>query len=519
MPLSPTSVDSSARTRPQTPPGETEFNRDAALPPAVREVEDFYAARTEREQRLLSERILSEQRTTLEELGIRLGISRERANQIDKKVRADLRNKLRSSPTIDELCARTAKFADPISALSRVARSIPELVATVPSLGISIADVLARLDDRFTVDKGWLLAESGEHARQLFTAAVTAHATTESLSSIYSVADELNMPAPEAADFGSTLGLRVVHGHFVRTSASVPDQLASMLALAGHPLTMAALSEGLTPHRSQSSVRNALVTDSRFIKSDRTLWALTRWSIAPYVPIHRQIAEIVDARGGSIAFDELVAEITASYDVKEFSIRTYASAGEFQISNDTVSRRPQNYTPRKSPTKTKHLYRDGSITRWRTTIAAVHLKGSAFNLPSALAALLGVGPGSPREFSSRLGPQSVMWVSVQARSGTIKRFAEDMNLRIGDDVFLEFGDDGSFDITRVPTLASEPLRAIHQSVGVAVGRRKPTARATFSVLAAALWLDGDASVEAAAQALTVRREDGLASLVRQAAGL
>ena len=126
------------------------------------------------------------------------------------------------------------------------------------------------------------------------------------------------------------------------------DQLDALLTIGGAPTSMDELMGRLRPARSESAVRNALVTDPRFVKTDRTLWALSRWRMTPYVPIHRQIADIVDERG-SIPFDALVAEIMQSYDVKEFSIRTYASTGEFSIENDVVSRRRQRYTPLADP--------------------------------------------------------------------------------------------------------------------------------------------------------------------------
>ncbi|OZF08442.1 hypothetical protein CH300_03620 [Rhodococcus sp. 15-1154-1] len=341
-------------------------------------------------------------------------------------------------------------------------------------------------------------------------AAIAAHADADSLSSVYAVARELHRPAAEVVLLATKSGHKIHDGHIVPAGLAVQQQLLATLALAGTPLTVDELVSRLEPRKAESSVRNALISDNRFVKADRSSWALAHWGLTPYVPIHRQIATIIAERG-QIDIDELVAEITKTYDVKEHSIRTYASTGDFETHGNIVTTRTRKYVPRKSPSKTKHLYRDGSKIRWRTTIGSVHRKGSAFNLPSALAALIGVGPGRPREFSSRLGPQSVIWVSVQARSGTIKRFVEDMSLTDGDDVFLEF-DDGHFDVTRVGPVSSNYSASIYAMVG----RRAPTRASDSAALTAvgdSLWLDTPSSTEEIVGVLRQRRETELLDLV------
>lgn len=353
-------------------------------------------------------------------------------------------------------------------------------------------------------------------SRAELDAAIAEHADADSLSSVYAVARELHLPAPALVAAVTRAGHGVHDGHILPTGLPVPQQIAAALALAGVPLTVDELVERIRPRKAESSVRNALIADDRFVKADRTSWGSAQWGLKPYVPIHRQIANIVDEHG-SVTIDRLVADITAQYDVKEHSIRTYASTGDFMMHGDVVTRRTQKYVPRKSPSKTKHLYRDGSVIRWRTTIGPVHRKGSAFNLPSALAALLGVGPAAPREFSSRLGTQSVIWVSVQARCGTIKRFVEDMDLTDGDDVFLRF-EDGVFDIERVSVAAATPMRSLVLQVGRSPARRL-TPTAALAAVADSLWLDATAQSSDIVDTLKGRRELELAELVRQVAPL
>lgn len=473
---------------------------------AVNCVEAVVDACSSREQIVVLDRIFTRRPITLDELASRLGVSRRQAERLDEDVRRRVIAELRDSAVLGQLSERIHGFATPFASLARIERSVPELAEFVPVLRIPLWDVISHIDTGFSIDTEWVTAPTAAHARDTLSTVVGIHATSEALSSVYAVANDLSVPAPELIAYAQSLGYRVHDGHLLPRGLSIPDLLAAILTLAGRPTSMVDLIESISPRRSESAVRNALVTDPRFVKSDRTLWALTTWSIEPYVPIHRQIANIVDDRG-SIGFDRLVSEITRTYDVKEHSIRTYASSGEFVIEGEVVRRRRRKYTPRKSPSKTRYLYRDGDVVRWRTTIGPIHRKGSAFNLPSALAALLDVGPGSPQEFASRLGSQSVIWVSVQARSGTIKRFVHDMQLEDGEDVFLEFGS-GTFELVRVSTATEDSHRAAMTSIG-----RRGAPSTALAAVADALWLDSSASRQQILDTLRARREPDLAALV------
>lgn len=476
-------------------------------PRAADVVMTFVAGCTEHERVVLTERIFTDTRVPLDRIARRLGLSKARTTGLDAAVRGRVRSELASSTAVEHLGDMVLDFADPVAALDRVVRTMPELGIDIPILEIPMWAVLSRLDDRMDIVDGWVHRGSVAEARRRLDAAVATNSSEENVASIHTVADALSLPAGELVRFATTAGFRCAEGHLVRSAMSVPDQIAAALALAGEPLTADALRDRVHPRRSGSGVRNALVGDPRFLRSDRTRWALSRWKMTPYVPIHRQIAAIVDEHG-SIGIDRLVSDITSAYDVTETSVRTYAATGDFETRSDVVSRRTHRYTPRKSPSATRHLYRDGDVVRWRTTVAPIHLRGSAFNLPSALAALLDVGPGATREFASRLGPQSVIWVSVQARSGTIKRFVDSMDLHVGEDIFLEFGD-GTFDVRRAETGVSHPLRAVVAAIGIDPDSAPSTIDAVVAQVAESMWLDGAATLAAVQAVVTARRDEAL----------
>ncbi|MEU8898049.1 hypothetical protein [Nocardia sp. NPDC048505] len=486
-----------------------------AAAPAVAELTAFLGELGERDRFLLTARVLAARPMTLVNCGLELGISRERVNQLDSRLRTRVSTMFRTSAELRRAADVLAAAARPMAALARVCGAEPDLAAPVPELGLCLWQVLIRLDDRVEVVDDWIVDTSPEAARQRVRKILTVAATPEGLVDITTAAAAFDLPVAETEQALGYLGYRLVDGHVLTRSGSVHDAIAAVLALAGEPLTVAEIQAAVVPSRSVSSIRNAMVADDRFGKSDRTRWGLTRWGTR-YVPIHRQIGQILDANGGRIDLDELVRQVTRSFDVREVSVRTYAATGEYVTTAGVVTRRERSYAPRKSPAKTRGLYREGAVFRWRTTIAAAHVKGSAFNLPSALAGLIGVGPNHPVELASRLGPQSVLWVSVQARSGTIKRFVDELGLSVGDEVFLEFtpGTAGlRFDVVPVAEPAGgDKLRRALAATGHSAAARLPKGQLRAE-LAEAVWLPAATDLPALGAALRARGETQLADLV------
>lgn len=491
---------------------------DTATSAAVDEVERFVAPLGERDRFLLTARILGDRRVTLAECGTALGISRERVNQLDNRLRERVHAAFHSSAPLRAAADALVAAAQPVAALDRLIAVTPELGTVAPSAGVPLWFVLTRLDQRVDAVDGWVVAETIDAARSRVKGLLAQLAGDEGLVALTEIAAHLGIPEAETATWLAYSGYRIVDGQVLTRSGSVHDSVAAILALAGEPMTLNEIHAAVVPARSLSSVRNAMVSDERFVKTDRARWGLARWGTSRYVPIHRQIGEILDARGGSIPVDELVERLTTEFGVKEFSVRTYAASGGYTTVDGVVTRRKQTYKPRKSPTKTRHLYREGEVLRWRTTVAAPHAKGSAFNLPTALAGLVGAGPDRSVELTSRLGPQSILWVAVQARSGTIKRFLDDLGLVPGDDIFLEFVPDAEdrpqFDVLPAPPLpdSGSPAHRVLAATGHA-NAADLSEPAALAALAESLWLPPSSDRAAIAAALRGRKEDELAEIL------
>ena len=477
---------------------------------------EFVESIDERDHVILHDRIFASRPQTQVELAKQLGLSRERVNQLDRHLRRQLAETVNSSVDLRRLLAETVALADPVADAGRVAQTLPLFATEIPALGVSVGQLLVGGSDELSNVDEWIISRSPAQIEDLVGDILDANTGDEALVPLRAVAAGLHLPEPEAARWLRQGGFTVWGDHVVNGPTSTGDLICAILSIAGAPRTFDEIVADLAAEpRSQSSVRNTLVTDDRIVKTDRTTYGLRRWGTDQYLPVHRQVGQLLDAAGGRMAIADLVAQISEKYDVTESSIRAYAGAGEFVMHDDVVTRRSERYVPRKSPAKTRFLYRDGDTIRWATTVGSAHLKGSAFNIPSALAGLIGVGPGNPVQLPSRLGPQSFMWVSVQARVGTIKRFVADLGLAQHDPIFLEFSPE-AFDIKRQePGQASDPVDQIFALLGRDSKRRRNT-QSLRAELAASLFLPGGADADTVVATLRHRKELELAELVSTA---
>jgi Sigma-70, region 4/Bacterial RNA polymerase, alpha chain C terminal domain len=497
----------------RTPTGSGDRSSGRVL--ADPHLKSFVESVDERDRVILHDRIFAPKPRTQADLAKELGLSRERVNQLDRALRLQLSQTVASSVDLRRLLAETVALADPIADVGRVADTLPLFATQIPALGVSVGQLLVAGSNELSSVDNWIISRSPAEISDLVGEILDANTGDEALVPVRVIATGLHLPEPEAVRWLKLGGFTVLDDHVINGPTSTGDLICATLSIAAKPCTFDEIVTGLAGEpRSRSSVRNALVTDDRIVKTDRTTYGLRRWGGERYLPVHRQIGLLLDAAGGSIGIADLVAQISEKYDVTESSIRAYAGAGDFVTRDEVVTRRQERYVHRKSPTKTRCLYREGDTIRWATTVASTHLKGSAFNIPSALAGLVGVGPGNPIKLPSRLGPQSLMWVSVQARVGTIKRFVADLGLEQGDQIFLEFSSAG-FDIKRHASVVSaDPVDRILAMLGRS--HERPTGGRLLEVLLDALFLPADSDAADVISTLRHRKESELAELVATA---
>ncbi|EON32143.1 hypothetical protein GTC6_14211 [Gordonia terrae C-6] len=476
----------------------------------VRALAGFDAALSDQERRVLTERIYAPRPRTQAEVAGLLELSRERVTQIDRSIRNRLTSVIEASPDLSELSATISLRATPVA-------DAAQLMADSALAGVPVGDaeapcwrvVAAASGLRTTED--WIIRGTLRSVAELTKSAVSDAARPGGAAPIATVADRLHLSEESAARWLRQVGFELLDDHAVATRSSTGGLIVAVLAIRGAPLTFDEIVDATSAiPRAHNSIRNALGSDARIVKTDRTRYGLAEWGLRTYEPVHLQIASILADSDGAAPIEDVIATIRGRHDVSEATIRAYAGAGEFQIREGTVTRRERPHRSRRTPGRTRGLYREGDVVHWATSITPAQCRGTGFNIPSALAGVLGVGPGAPVTLETSQDPQTFTWASVQARSGSIKRFIDTLELAPGAPVFLDFGPH-TFAVRRAEYSTASPTAAILTRLGRRPARLSRT-RLT-RVLAESLWLPSDSTVDEILELLDRRRDTDLAERV------
>ena len=495
---------------PNVPPTAGRSGTEAAAKAAIA---DFEAGLSDRDRLVLTERIYALHPRTQSEVAELLGSSRERVTQIDRSLRRRLASVVGTTPPLAEVSTAIHRATAPIADAVRLVADVPIAGALVGVDDAPCWRVVARASGLRTTED-WIIRGTLRAVAELTKTVADGAADTGGLVPVDAVAAGLSLTPASGARWLRRTGYAVLGDHAIAMTSSTGDVVAAVLGESGAPLTFDEIVDAMRPiPRAQASIRNAITSDARIVKTDRTRYGLAEWGLRRYEPVHLQIDTILSDHDGAAPIDDVIATIQGRHDVSDTTIRAYAGAGEFQIRDGIVTRRERPHRPRRTPGRTRGLYREDDVVHWSTRITPAQCRGTGFNIPSALAGLLGIGPGSPVTLETALGTQAFTWASVQARSGSIKRFIDELELEPGAPVFLDFGPH-TFAIRRAEHATASSAADILTRIG-----RRParlTRTRLIQVLAESLWLPSKSGIDEVVDLLGRRRETDLADRVAAA---
>ncbi|ASW54750.1 sigma factor-like helix-turn-helix DNA-binding protein [Plantactinospora sp. KBS50] len=470
----------------------------------------------ERQLRILRERFLGRPPRKLAELASDFSVTRERVRQIENRLKSLLAGRFHFGTSIGNLLASLRTEIQPIAALDRLTTLHPDLARDVPGANAPLWLVLDRLDDYFEVTDGWAAAPDVTAAREQTRILLEDFATEHGVVDLAAVAAATSMPNAELVAWLNWCGYALHNGQILTRTRSLSDHAAGLLAATGEPLHIDELQTQMGRDNSIRSLANQLADDERFVRTDRASWGLASWQLEEYTSIRQQIGLELAAAGGEIEIGRLIDSITSRFDVSPSSVQAYAGNGDYEIVQGTVRRRESPAAPRKAPAATRRLFRfDNDCWKFRITVTRDHLRGSGFPVPSGVANLVACAPGDVVELESDLGTQTVRWTGLQPSSGTIKRFLDRLGVREGQNVFLEFGPYGRFDVSVQHPINPEdhPLEQAAALTGCAEGVGNPE----DAQLALALAVDLPADVKPRQILSTYRQrgDDDIAGLLEQ----
>lgn len=428
----------------------------------ARLVKNAMDALDERASLVLSRRMFADKPQTLDELGRELNLTRERVRQIESKARSAIVELLRQGGVLEQVAANLRNLIAPVLALDDLEALLPAVAEVVEGVGQPVWRILDRLDDSYEIEDGWCAAPSIAGARDAMRTRLQELADRHGvvrLDDVESVG--AYQPEPQSGQvlrrWLTYCGYTLIGEHVLTKTRSIADCAAALLSIRSTPLGSQEILELLHQGRSLGTLKNAMGADERFERVDRDRWALAEWGLEAYVGVRALVREEIGRSGGQIAQEELVERITGRYNVSASSVIAYASAAPFESKGGIVRMLAADKDVRKTPERTRRLFRRPTQWVYRLTVTKEHLRGSGCPAPVAVARILDLQRGEARQLPSELGPQSISWPGTQPIFGTIRRFLLDQDAEVGSEIMLALDDDGSFHVEPVVTHGLDPL--------------------------------------------------------------
>lgn len=408
---------------------------------------------------IIRRRRFANERTTLDAIGTEMGVTREWVRQREKRALGTLQDEVAAHPVLGQMAAVIRDQLRSVVPLDDVLRHLPALRDEVPRLAAPAWRLFDQLDDSYEIADGWCaapsLGDAQTQTRQRLADAANAHGVAPIDVLIRDDGPQARRAMRETPSWLeawlSYCGIEVREGMALLQGSNMPDRAAAILSLELRAMPTPELLEMTSPGRAENSLRNALAGDERFIRTDRDTWGLAEWGIRSYSGIRDEIGSILDGSGGEVSIETLVEMITGRFAVSQSSVRAYASSYPYQSVSGVVRRcgEPTETLPSDLSRATR-VYQSTQGWTFRFEVTRDHMRGSGFQMPTALGRYFGLLPGGSRELQVDGQMQNLYWTGLQPTFGTMRVALSRLGAAVGDIVHLRFCDSSSAQLRVVP---------------------------------------------------------------------
>ena len=469
---------------------------------------------------------------TLEILGIRHGLTRERVRQLERQIIKKLEFMFHSEKYYP-VKRRATKLRE------KLGSAVPATHAGVEeALNWVIAD-FKHADNRtllkglfmwlagpYKEREGWLLINHKiiENSRKGLLAQQTDSALIPTMNA-HQVLSELGIRETHHDSWIDYLKIfRRVPDGLLHFTGNVLDKVERLLRYDNRPMSVEELIE-ITGPFSIRAVRQRLMEDPRFWRINRQNQFVLAGTVGydEYTGITDEIIQELEACGGSATVEHLVEKISKTYGVQPSSVIAYLNTPLFvRTDSGTVHvSQKENVIIDTDISKTANCYQINGQWAWRVKVDYQLLRGSGRLCPNAFAQKLGCNLGDRIELDSSHGFVTVSWPRAStngAAIGSIRRALQELNAEDGDYVFV-IAEDNYVGLQVLHKKILEGDENCLTKLARLVGVRKieDSDDAVLRSVAAAVGIDKSNDVTLAHQVrdfLLSRGEDELADLIK-----
>jgi hypothetical protein len=354
---------------------------------------DYFAALPARDRDIVVQRHFNLDRPpTLDTLGDRWGITRERARQIAQK--AEQAVETRFGQELHKLATQVFGSLRNVVVPTIELYALTRLVAPEASSPDLVVAALLKADGTWMHDDGWSMT-----AVETGTLAASLEALMELADGYWSVSKE------DARQYLAEHFLRTQHleMYMIERLGWVPvsdrwsltgskrNRIATALRAIGRPATKAEIGAA-AGIKEINQISNQLGNIPDVVRADKDRWAFAGWVEDPYDGIVGEIEQRIDEQGGAVSIDLLLDEIPARFGVSISSVRTYVATDAFVLERGMVRRNEADYDAG-DPAKQRTAVRIGDRWGQRVLLHQRHFEGYSLATSFDIAYANGVRPG------------------------------------------------------------------------------------------------------------------------------
>lgn len=423
------------------------FSTDRAV---LLELDEFFSELDDRSKGVIMARPrFGGGKATLEDLGDRWGVTRERIRQIEQKVfrRISKRFSLRleeACVAINFLRGRAARTEGIVAAAKTLATGLENQVLVADCL-LEAAGPWERLGE-------WMVHESACSSLPRSKEDVSAHADEHLLLS----AEEMRaLFRPLFLSDVSWLRYAIEHLKMDRIDdvwmlrPSRSRRVIAALRVIGRPATKGEIAvvagvdiqNDLSLEESSSLVGSYLSSETGVVRADKIRWGFSAWIDQPYEGIAQEIGRLVDKNGGqcsiSVIRERLIGDLGASAETVESYLCSYAFDWDVQ----GVRRSSAPYRA-SDPALIRGAVCCEQIWGQKVVVKQIHLKGFSFNVDQDVAHANGVRIDDKLLLKLNGGEEdvSVIWDRAKlgraVSVGRMKTYLEQNGMKAGDELII-----------------------------------------------------------------------------------
>ena len=312
----------------------------SVAPPLASDIMDKLTVKlrnlTSTEGIILHERLLSDDAITLDQLGNKTALSRERVRQLEKKLKTSLDEAVGSAIGIlsDVAKDRIGPIASELELESHITAVIG--VHDCENRTARLAHRMIRIKLEYLCQEGTCLSREAVQV-----AASLRGAATDVADDVGLVCEDnllAILPSPEWIEHLPTLidrsGLHSLSGHLALRATAKARAKAALISI-GRSATKEEIGNtaGLDPAR----VASHLSGIRSVARADKVRWGLRDWIDDVYEGIPAEIIQRIEEDGGSTRLNRLLDELPRLFGVNEMSVRAYVATPAFRVEHGWVS--------------------------------------------------------------------------------------------------------------------------------------------------------------------------------------